>query len=313
MNTLSPTPSMPAAGLCSIQRMVGRCLDLYCCEGGAGMGYALAGWKVTGVDIKPQPRYPQTFVLGDALEYLEAHGSEYDLIHASPPCQGYSHLTPGSHRDKHARMIPAVRALLQRIGKPYVIENVAGARHELRNPVMLCGSMFGLRTRRHRYFETNFQVTAPRPCDHSTLPLLVTTASKSSREKRYALGMKPKTVKNAPLAYGIGWMSCDGLKEAIPPAYTQYIGTCAACTHASMAQVVETVPTCIIRTPGGPPAKGVRESLKGHGFHWNPDDMRGDRNYPVNAWLLHRVPAPELPTYQKFATDLKMEFDYFPR
>jgi DNA (cytosine-5)-methyltransferase 1 len=109
-----------------------------------------------------------------------------------------------------------------------VIENVAGARHELRNPVMLCGSMFGLRTRRHRYFETSFQVTVPRPCDHSTLPLLVTTASKSSRAKRHALGMKPKSVKNAPLAYGIGWMSCDGLKEAIPPAYTQYIGTCAA-------------------------------------------------------------------------------------
>ena len=227
MTTSANTPSA-TAGLRSLQRLVGRCLDLYCCEGGAGMGYALAGWQVTGVDIKPQPRYPQTFVLGDALEYLEAHGSGYDLIHASPPCQGYSHLTPGSHRDKHARMIPAVRELLQRIGKPYVIENVAGARHELRNPVMLCGSMFGLRTRRHRYFETSFQVTAPRPCDHSTLPLLVTTASKSSREKRYALGMKPKTVKNAPLAYGIGWMSCDGLKEAIPPAYTQYIGTCAA-------------------------------------------------------------------------------------
>ena len=228
MNTLSPTPSMPAAGLCSIQRMVGRCLDLYCCEGGAGMGYALAGWKVTGVDIKPQPRYPQTFVLGDALEYLEAHGSEYDLIHASPPCQGYSNLTPRSHRDNHARMIPAVRELLEKVGKPYVIENVAGARHELRHPLMLCGTMFGLRTQRHRYFETNFRVTAPAECDHSVLPLLVTTASKSSRAKRHALGMKPKTVKNAPAAYGIGWMSCEGLKEAIPPAYTRYIGICAA-------------------------------------------------------------------------------------
>lgn len=211
----------------SMQRMVGprrTCLDLFCCEGGAGMGYALAGYEVTGVDIVARPRYPFRFVLGDALEYLEAHGQEYDLIHASPPCQGYSHLTPAKNRGDHAKLIPAVRELVKRLGKPYVIENVAGARHELENPLMLCGSMFGLRTQRHRYFETNHELDAPRKCDHSTLPLLVTTASKASRAKRHALGMKPKSVKNAPEAYGIGWMSCDGLKEAIPPAFTQFIG-----------------------------------------------------------------------------------------
>ena len=89
------------------------------------------------------------------LEYLEAHGHEYDLIHASPPCQGYSHLTPAKNKGDHEKLIPAVRALMQNLGKPYVIENVAGARHELENPVMLCGSMFWLRTQRHRYFETN--------------------------------------------------------------------------------------------------------------------------------------------------------------
>lgn len=201
----------------------GSCLDLFCCEGGAGMGYALAGYEVTGVDIVPRPRYPFAFVLGDALEYLEAHGHEYDLIHASPPCQGYSHLTPAKNRGDHAKLIPAVREILKRLGKPYVIENVAGARHDLETPVMLCGSMFGLRTQRHRYFETSFPVAAPRQCDHSEIPLLVTTASKASREKRFALGMKPKTVANAPLAYGIEWMSCDGLKECIPPAYTRWI------------------------------------------------------------------------------------------
>lgn len=211
----------------SMQRMVGprrTCLDLFCCEGGAGMGYALAGYEVTGVDIVARPRYPFAFVLGDALEYLEAHGHEYDLIHASPPCQGYSHLTPAKNKGDHEKLIPAVRELVKRLGKPYVIENVAGARHELENPLMLCGSMFGLRTQRHRYFETNHELAAPRKCDHSTLPLLVTTASKASRAKRHALGMKPKSVKNAPEAYGIGWMSCDGLKEAIPPAFTQFIG-----------------------------------------------------------------------------------------
>lgn len=204
-----------------------KALDLFCCEGGAGMGYALAGYDVTGVDIVPRPRYPFAFVLGDALEYLKAHGHEYDLIHASPPCQGYSHLTPEAHKGKYPKLIPQLREMLKTLGKPYVIENVAGARHELENPVMLCGSMFGLRTQRHRWFETNFPVSAPRGCDHSEMPLLVTTASKASRAKRKALGIPPKSVKNAPKAYGIGWMSCEGLKEAIPPAYTQHIGAVA--------------------------------------------------------------------------------------
>jgi DNA (cytosine-5)-methyltransferase 1 len=84
--------------------------------------------------------------------------------------------------------------------------------------------MFNLRTQRHRFFETSFPLVAPCNCDHSEIPLLVTTASKASREKRFALGMQPKTVKNAPLAYGIDWMDFKGLREAIPPAYTKYIG-----------------------------------------------------------------------------------------
>jgi DNA (cytosine-5)-methyltransferase 1 len=199
-------------------------LDLFCCEGGAGMGYALAGYEVTGVDIVPRSRYPFAFVLADALEYLTAHGHEYDLIHASPPCQGYSHLTPEAHRSNYPKLIPQLRAMLRKLRKPYVIENVAGARHDLETPVMLCGSMFGLRTQRHRYFETSFPIAAPCACDHSQIPLLVTTASKASRAKRFALGMQPKSVKNATLAYGIDWMSCEGLKECIPPAYTEYLG-----------------------------------------------------------------------------------------
>jgi DNA (cytosine-5)-methyltransferase 1 len=201
-----------------------KMLDLFCCEGGAGMGYHMAGFDVTGIDVEQQPRYPFAFVCDDALEYLAEHGSEYDAVHASPPCQGYSHLTPDAHKSKYPKLIPQLREMLRQLGKPYVIENVAGARHELENPVMLCGSMFGLRTQRHRYFETNFHIAAPGACDHSQIPLLVTTASKASREKRFALGMKPKSVKNAPAAYGIDWMSCEGLKECIPPAFTAFIG-----------------------------------------------------------------------------------------
>lgn len=201
-----------------------KLLDLFCCGGGAGMGYHLAGFEVVGVDIAHQPRYPFQFVQGDALEYLAAHGHEFDAIHASPPCQGYSHLTPEASKGNHEKLIPAVRELCRKIGKPYCIENVAGARKELEAPAMLCGSMFGLRTQRHRFFETNFPLEAPAKCDHSEIPLLVTTASKASRELRFKLGMKPKSVENAPLAYGIDWLTFSELKEAIPPAYTQFIG-----------------------------------------------------------------------------------------
>lgn len=199
------------------------CLDLFCCGGGASMGYSIAGYDVTGVDIKLQPKYPFRFVLGDALEYLGKYGYRFDFIHASPPCQGYSYLTPYKHKEKYDKLIPKLRVLLENTGKPYCIENVAGARDELRNPTMLCGSMFGLRTQRHRFFETSFSLHAPCRCDHSEIPLLVTTASKASREKRFKIGMKPKTIKNALLAYGIGWMGFMELKEAIPPAYTKYI------------------------------------------------------------------------------------------
>ncbi len=188
------------------------------------MGYHLAGFDVVGVDIAPQPRYPFTFAQADALEFLEEFGHEFDVIHASPPCQGYSHLTPKSSKWSHEKMIPAVRELCKASGKPYIIENVAGARKELESPAMLCGSMFGLRTQRHRFFETSFPLEAPTKCDHSEIPLLVTTASKASRELRFKLGMKPKSVKNAPAAYGIDWMGFAELKEAIPPAYTKYIG-----------------------------------------------------------------------------------------
>jgi len=219
------------------------------------MGYALAGYAVTGVDIALQSRYPFTFVLCDAIEYLEAHGHKYDLIHASPPCQGYSNLTPESHKEKYTKLIPALREILRHIGKPYVIENVAGARHELENPVMLCGSMFGLRTRRHRWFETNFHVAAPCACNHSEMPLLVTTASKASRAKRHALGVAPKSVKHAPQAYGIGWMSCDGLKECIPPAYTRHIAEAAFCMANDQAMAREALPSAACSSPVSPSQK----------------------------------------------------------
>ncbi len=197
-----------------------RALDLFCCQGGSSVGLQQAGFDVVGVDIKAQPKYPFKFYQADAMTFpLDG----FDFIWSSPPCQGYSHLTPENAKTNYKKLIPELRTKLRQIGTPYVIENVAGAKNDLENPLMLCGSMFGLRTQRHRYFETSFPVVAPKGCDHSLLPLLVTTASKASREKRFSLGMKPKTVKNAPDAYGIDWMDFNGLKECIPPAYSKYI------------------------------------------------------------------------------------------
>jgi len=116
------------------------------------MGYHLAGFEVTGVDIQPQPRYPFRFVQADALAYLADHGHEYDAFHASCPCQLYSATQRIQGRD-HPDLIGATRTALENTGRPWVIENVPGA--PLRDPVLLCGAMFGLRTYRHRLFETS--------------------------------------------------------------------------------------------------------------------------------------------------------------
>lgn len=186
------------------------------------MGYHKAGFEVTGVDINPQSTYPFSFVRGDAFAYLKKNGHDFDVIHASPPCQGYSNLTPVKNRSSHEKLIAKVREALS--GSKYVIENVAGAKADLINPLMLCGSMFGLLCYRHRFFESSVSLQAPAVCNHNFVPLLVTTASAASRKLRKRLGIPPKTVLNAPQAYGIDWMKFNGLKEAVPPAYTEWIG-----------------------------------------------------------------------------------------
>jgi len=186
------------------------------------MGYYKAGFEVTGVDVSPQSTYPFEFVQDDAFAYLKLNGHKFDVIHASPPCQGYSNLTPIKNRASHVKLIVQVREAL--LGYKYVIENVAGAKADLINPLMLCGSMFGLLCYRHRFFESSISIQAPAGCNHNFIPLLVTTASVASRKLRQKIGIPPKTVLNAPQAYGIDWMKFSGLKEAIPPAYTEYIG-----------------------------------------------------------------------------------------
>jgi DNA (cytosine-5)-methyltransferase 1 len=199
-----------------------KMLDLFCGAGGAGMGYHRAGFEVIGVDIKPQPHYPFTFIQGDALEYCREHGHEYDAIHASPPCQRYSTCTPMAYRGNHPDLIAPMRDILIQSGKPYIIENVPNARKLLINPIKLCGSAFNLPIRRHRYFEiVPNQFILQTPCDHTREIIYVSGSTGSSKSTFHRFDY---TVAERRGAMKTPWMTDTELDEAIPPAYTEFIG-----------------------------------------------------------------------------------------
>lgn len=193
-----------------------RLLDLFCGAGGAAMGYYRAGFDVVGVDIKPQPRYPFEFHQGDALEYCMAHGGEFDVIHASPPCQGYSpmrHL-PWLRNREYPLLIPVTRLALLATGKLWVIENVSRAPL---NGAELCGAALGLPISRHRRFESSILLLFP-PCPgHSVM-----YPGRSNVARRNIMGLPPG--QDARGALGIDWMPLRDMRQAIPPAYTEYIG-----------------------------------------------------------------------------------------
>jgi len=220
-----------------------KLLDLFCKAGGASMGYYRAGFDVTGVDIEPQPNYPFDFVQADALDYAAQYGWQYDAITASPPCQTHSRLTrtaAGKHKE-HGDFIWQTRFMLEVIGKPYIIENVQGA--PLKNAVMLCGSQFGLKVYRHRFFEANFMLFAFNHYPHNdTTP----PAGRGRSPKGFMsitgggiIGVS-KDERNA--AMGIDWMTNKELSQAIPPAYTEYLGAqLMACVRG--IQLLERVET----------------------------------------------------------------------
>ena len=201
-----------------------KLLDLFCGAGGCSVGYARAGFEVVGVDIEPQLRYPFEFHQADAMPFpLEG----FDVIHASPPCQGYSVGTGFGHKRLVPRLIGEVRQLLSQTGKPFVIENVMGAKRAMSNPIMLCGAMFGIGVVRHRLFETSFQCCQP---DHNCHGKEVDRDLVSVT----AHGPPPRWYKKNPGktfslqiwkdAMGIDWMTRDELRDAIPPIYTEFIG-----------------------------------------------------------------------------------------
>jgi DNA (cytosine-5)-methyltransferase 1 len=221
------------------------CLDLYAGAGGAGEGYRRAGFDVTGVDINLQPRNPHKFIQADALEFLREHGREYDFIHASPPCQAHTALRSMWKDREYVSLIEPTRKLLKEIGKPYVIENVPGA--PLISPILLCGSMFGLGTdgaelRRHRLFELGGWLTGLVPqCQHGKRAVIgvygdgagISHARRAKvigvygghgRDRRRTANTQNFTTDQRREAMGIDWMNGNELSQAIPPAYTEFLG-----------------------------------------------------------------------------------------
>lgn len=193
-----------------------RLLDLFCGAGGAARGYQQAGFHVTGVDIKPQPRYAgdhfcQADIMDVGLDVLLRELGPFDAIHASPPCQWASRATAWrGERSRHPNLIPPTRAMLLAAGLPYVIENVQEARGHLANPLLLCGSMFGIAVERHRYFEASWEMFQPASCAH--VDLLAFDHGGTATESEYRAAM------------GCDWMTVHEARQAIPPAYTEWIG-----------------------------------------------------------------------------------------
>ena len=214
-----------------------KILDLFCGAGGAAMGLhrAFPDAEIVGVDINPQPRYPFEFIQDDALSFpLQG----FDFIWASPPCQVHSALSHLAN-PKHEDLILQTRARLIKSGTEYVIENVPLA--PLVDPIMLCGTMFGLKTgdaqlRRHRIFETSFDCFLTPNCSHNgrTIGIFGDKARDTAAEKRHYT--KPKNTRGKPPpgilfkkeeafeAMGINWMNMKELSQAVPPAYSEYIG-----------------------------------------------------------------------------------------
>lgn len=205
-------------------------LDLFCGAGGAGTGYHRAGFDVVGVDINPQPNYPFEFIQNDALEMLRMaaafgaciNGQWIQAIHASPPCQDHSRLASLAGKHGTGHLLADTRKLLERSSLPWVIENVPGA--AIRTDYRLCGCMFGLPgLRRERWFETSWRGFEMRPpCSHSdhTVTVAGHPGGSSTRDGTSGYG----STADWRRAMGIDWMTARELAQAIPPAYTEYLG-----------------------------------------------------------------------------------------
>lgn len=191
-----------------------KLLDLCCCAGGASMGYYRAGFKVTGVDLAPQPNYPFEFIRADFRCLTYDFLFQFNVIHASPPCQQYSRgsVLARKRGKQYPDLYPNAKRLLEAAGLPYVIENVLGSPAK---GIRLYGDQFGLGVLRERIFESNIHLVSHLPRNKQGSVITgeyVTVAGKNKRTDRWAEAM------------GIDWAASNEIKEAIPPAYTEYLG-----------------------------------------------------------------------------------------
>lgn len=221
-------------------------LDLFCGAGGAAVGYHRAGFDVVGVDIKPQPHYPFDFIQGDVFMLSpKLFLDRFDAIHASPPCQAFTQMSArwrgkGTKADEHLDLLTPTRELLRDIRSPWVIENVNGARWHMATTLVLHGGMFGLGVNRPRRFESNFALLAFRS-PQTVQPIGVygtkpdgKTTYRYRNAGNYVVGepgsakksliRAAKSIEEASEAMDIDWMTWEEIREAIPPAYTQFIG-----------------------------------------------------------------------------------------
>jgi DNA (cytosine-5)-methyltransferase 1 len=211
-------------------------LDLFCCGGGAGMGLHLAGFSVVGIDIEPQPHYPFPFIQADVNDLTAEWVGSFDFVWASPPCQRYTrNARQKGTAETHPDLVTPTRWLLQRAGLPFVIENVPDA--PLRQDLLLCGSMFGLKLVRHRVFETHgFTVAQPDHGEHH--PEYVTVTGNPGGSSKRDGGQHFGNTAAWREAMGIDWLPASRLKEAIPPAYSEHIGTAALAAMTAPAEAV---------------------------------------------------------------------------
>ena len=223
-----------------------RLLDLFCGAGGAAMGYHRAGFEVVGVDNKPQPHYPFEFIISDALHVMdnllrgaplfrksgEYYLSDFDAYHASPPCQKWTGLQDINRKrygdtKNHPDLIDAIRQRFIPLDKPWVIENVT--KSPLKTMIILCGASLGLRNlQRHRHFESNVMMFQPK-CSHTKEQQIYGVYGKLDgrvvfKRKEYRATYAAKNIEHARELMQIDWMENGEIQEAIPPAYTEYIG-----------------------------------------------------------------------------------------
>jgi DNA (cytosine-5)-methyltransferase 1 len=204
-------------------------LVYFCCQGGACKGFERAGFDVTPVDINPQPNHyaPDKVIVADALAHLRGlirsrEIRKYVLVGGSPPCQFWT-LCQRIQKNDHPQLIEPFRELCEESGLPYVIENVEEARVALKDPVMLCGAMFPrLHTYRHRLFESNVPLTVPQHPEHNH-PTVKMGRPLQPGDWYHAVG-NFSGVDYVRRDMGVPWMTRDGVRECIPPAYAEFVG-----------------------------------------------------------------------------------------